>query len=660
MRWSAGVFVALVGLILVVGAGCRKVPTENNDRNRPPDTYLSAAPIDSISNGGLSRVPHRFRAQWAGSDVDGEVVGFFVAVTETTVDISNGRPFKLPSPRPSQYRFTTARESLFTFEVLEGRGTDREHALYVFSVDNQGKVDPTPAVTHFIARDPHLPGLTWTDAHATGTIYLSNGVGGVTPTPFYRDLTDGYELPQHAPFDTIPSGGNTWFGWRGFDTDFGSSISGYLYKMTEIDFVRADSTVLSSAYGPGTQNPEPLPIGLSVFRVRSIDEAGGTTQPDSLRRVFVNFSPDTWLSGPDPNDPVLTGSGHLFTDSLGTYFETYQDVANWGRAVDFPGNPLTDTLDMLPAERPVTDGLDGRVKTIVEQRTQIDGTVRNYIRSENDTIAFGSLLVARFGGADKDSPYNVRGGDPDSVSRLYRSGPANGSPVAFQARLVSVFPQGGSEEPPFSTPFPNVDPLDPLVNRTVLFTVDQVDNTGRAYLQFRAVDGDRTGDIRIGDVVRDTERFDITGDVLRSKIFTFYTNFQPGIQLLDPAPGNVLNPAGDRFTLSLRATDPDPDPSNPRQGGAYRAFYFGIRARIYFAGQDPGPEQGWQDPVRGFYVPEPGANFPYTSPISLDIVVPGDFPPGPATLEIEVVDNVERSKGRIIRVAVPVYWRVGP
>jgi hypothetical protein len=97
MRWSAGVFVALVGLILVVGAGCRKIPTENNDRNRAPDTYLSAAPIDSISNGGLSRIPHRFRAQWAGSDIDGEVVGFFVAVTETTVD-SRPAGFKLPPP----------------------------------------------------------------------------------------------------------------------------------------------------------------------------------------------------------------------------------------------------------------------------------------------------------------------------------------------------------------------------------------------------------------------------------------------------------------------------------------------------------------------------------------------------------------------------------
>src|SRR5262245_3172505 len=342
MRWSAGVFVALVGLILVAGSGCRKLSTENTDRNRPPDTYLSAAPADSIGGGGLSRIPHRYRAQWAGSDVDGEVVGFFIAVTETTVDMATGRPFRLPPPRPSQYHFTTARESLFTFEVLEGRGTDREHGLYVYSVDNQGKVDPTPAVTHFVARDPHLPGLTWTNATATGTVYLSNGMGGVTPTDFYRVLTDGHELPLHVPIDTIPSGGSVHFAWEGFDTDFGSSISGYLFKMIETEFVRVDSTVKSVGYGPGTENPAPLPIGLNVFRIRAIDEAGGTTQPDSVRRVFVNFSPDTWFSGPDPNDPAL--QGHLFTDSLGTYLETQQDAAHWGQAVDFPGNPLTDSL----------------------------------------------------------------------------------------------------------------------------------------------------------------------------------------------------------------------------------------------------------------------------------------------------------------------------
>ncbi len=663
MRWSAGVFIA-VSLILVAGAGCRKIPTENTDRNRAPETYLSAAPIDSIGGGGLSRIPNRYRAQWSGADTDGEIAGFFVAVTETTVDIVTGRPFRLPPPRPSDYRFTTARESLFTFDVLEGRGTDREHALYVFAVDNQGKVDPTPAVTHFVARDQHLPRVRFLVAEGIGTVYLLNaGGGGVTPQAFLRTLRDSLELPQHAPIDTIPSGGSVHFEWQGFDEDFGSRITGYLYKLIETEFIRADSSVTSVDYGtPFSPTPGRIPIGLNTFRIRAIDEAGGSTQPDAVRIFFVNFSPDSWFSGPDPNDPALAGK--LSTDENGTYFETLQGppADAWGRPVDFPGNPMTDTLNLLPAERPVTDGLQGRVKTIMEQRTLLDRTVRDYIRNEDDTVSYGALLVARFGGSDKDSPYSVRGGDPDSASRLYRSGPANGSPVAFQARVVTQFANGGAEEPPFSTAFPNVDVLDPLNNRSVLFTVDQVDNTGRSYMQVRAVDGDRTSDIRIGDVVRDAAQFERDGNPLRSKIFTFYTNFKPGLQLISPTSGAVLDPAGDRFTLTVRCSDPDPDPSNPRQGASlYNTMYFAVRARIYAAADTPGPEQGWQDPVLGYYVPDPDPLFfPYSLPINLEVVAPGDLATGPATLEIEVVDNIARSKGRIIRVQVPVFWRVGP
>ena len=656
MRWSAGVFVALVGLILLAGPGCRKIPTENTDRNRPPETYLTASPADTIAGGGLQRVPHRYRAAWSGADVDGEVVGFYVAVTETTVDQATGRPFKLPPPIPSDYKFTTARESLFTFDVLEGRGTDREHALYVFAVDNQGKVDPTPAVTHFVARDQHLPSVIFDLAEARGTTYAPDGAGGVVPVDFIRGLTDDHELPLHAPIDTIPSGGRVHFKWHGEDPDFASSIKGYLYKLVETEFIRGDSTAREVEYGtPAAPSPGPLPIGLNTFRIRAIDEADGTTQPDAVRLFFVNFGPDTWLSGPDPADPAV--APHLFTDSLGTYMDTDPST---GRPVDFPGNPMTDTLNLRPAERPVTDGYGGRAKTILEQRTLIDRTVRNYIRSENDTVAFGSLIVARFGGTDRDSPYDVRGGSPDSIARVFQSGPANGSPVAFQARLVTALATGGEISPPFSTPFPNLDPLDPLNNRAILFTVDQINDTGRAYLQSRAVDGDRTSDIRIGDVTRDALAFELTGNPLRSKIFTVYTNFRPGMLLASPTPGTVLNPAGDRFNISLRATDPDPDPANPRQSGSYNTMYFVIRARIYSNGDIPGPEQGWQDPVRGYYLPEVGPFFPYTSPISLEVVVPGDMATGPATLEIEMVDNVDRSRGRIISVLVPVYWRVGP
>ncbi len=662
MRWSAGVFVALIGLVLVAGPACRNIPTENTDRNRAPDTYLSAAPVDSVAGGGLTRIPHRYRAHWSGADIDGEIVGFYVAVTETTVEQTSGRPFRRPPPRPSQYQFTTAKDSLFTFTILEGRGSDREHALYVFAVDNQGKVDPTPAVTHFVARDQNLPEVRFQLAEGRGSFFASLPCGqtGVRDSVFTRALRDTFELPLHAARDTIPSGASVRFVWEGFDRDFGSSISGYLYKLTETEFVRVDRNFTSVDYGdPNGMNPAPLPIGLQTFRIRSIDEAGATTQPDALRRFIVNFSPDTWFSGPNPADPVMLP--HLLTDEFGTYFEPLDSV---GGVIPFPGNPLTDTLELLPAERPAMDGLRDcatgliKPKTFVERRTRLDRKIRNYIRSEDDTVAFGSLIQERLGGFDRDSPYVIKGAQ---AGRVFQSGPPNGSPSTFRAHVVTLFPDGGSEAPPLSTPFPNFDFLDPGRNEAVLFTLDQITATGRGYLQALAVDGDRTLDGRTNDPIRNVAEWEAEGnDAMRSKILTFYTNFNPGLLVPDPRPDSVVNPPANRFNVTVRVTDPDPDVTlAPISGSPYRTMFLTVRARIYTAGDPPPPSVGWQDPVQVRDVPQANS-FPYTQPYTLEIIVPDDLPEGRAILEIEVADSSERNKARIINVPIPIYWRTGP
>jgi hypothetical protein len=653
MRWSVGVFVVLIGVILVAGPACRNIPTSNTDRNRAPETYLTAAPADSIAGGGLERVPHRFRASWSGSDVDGEVVGFYVAVTETTLSAS-GFPFRLPPPKPSQYRFTTSRDSLFIFSVIEGRGADRQHALYVFAVDNQGKVDPTPAVTHLVARDQNLPEIVFLEAVGRGTIYnlLPGGVG-VMPQDFARPLTDATELPLHAPIDTIPSGGWVRFAWRGFDRDFASYITGYLYKLVETEFVRVDTTVTSVEYGRGFgANPNPLPIGLNTFRLRAIDEAGGTTQPDALRQFFVNFSPDTWFAGPD----VAVLAPNLMQDSLGWYFPL---VPNSTEPLDFPGSPIgADTLVSLPAERPDKSPVTGELlNTFVEMRTLIDRTLRYYIRSQNDTLGYGSFVIVRLGGLDKDSPYAVGGGSPTDTARVYRTGPPNGSPVAFQARIVNKFASGGQDNPPFVTPFPNKNFLDPSNNPVVLY-MGQVSSTGRSYLQARAVDGDRTPDIRIGLPIAFV---DGAGDAhpLRNKVLTFFTNFRPGLLIFSPVANEVVNPPDNRFEILLRASDPDPDPANPRLSSQYLTMYFRFRARLRTAGDNLAPEEGWQDPFQGVFDPVP-AFFPYTQEVKLQIVVPNDFAPGAHTIEVEVADNTDRAQARIVNVEVPFYWRTGP
>lgn len=669
MRWSAGVFVALIGLILVVGSSCRNIPTENTDRNRAPETYLTAAPQDSIQNGGLVRIPHRFRAQWSGSDIDGEVIGFYVAVTETTIDN------RLPPPKPSQYVFTTARESMFTFSVLEGQGNDRQHGLYVFAVDNEGRVDPTPALTHFVARDQFLPGIIWVDAHWEGTIFLPAPGGGVMPVSQSGNLTDGPELPLHSPRDTIPTGSRLFFQWRGFDRDFASAIIGYHYKLTETDYVRVDSTVTAVDYGTGFgPNPDPIPVGLRSFRIRAQDEAGGTTFPDSVRQFVVNFSPDTWFAGPYPNELA----GNLLTDSLGSYFP----LDGNGRPVPFPGNPLLDTLSTFPADRKPTDGMSGRPnKTFIEVRTLIDKTLRYYLREEGDTVAFGSSLFFTFGGSDKDSPYvprgNVNAVAPEST--LFKVQPANGSPVAFQAKVFTRTPRGGGEDQPFTTPFPNANVLDPFFNPSINFAFREVRSTGLMYLFGRSVDGDRAVDGRISSQVEavvdagniacdcdkngqncDFEGNDTERCRLRTKIIVIPTNFNPGLLIVSPLANEVLNPAGNRISIIVRATDPDPDPANPGGSQQYRPMFFALRARIYAADDELSDEEGWQDPLRAnAEVPDP-AFVPYTRPLQLELDVPTTLPDGLAIIEIEVQDNTDRTRARIIRAPIQIYWRVGP
>src|SRR5688572_354867 len=671
---SAGLFAVLIGLILVTGSGCRELSTENTDRNRAPETYLSAAPVDSVSGGGLTRVAHRYRAQWAGADIDGEVVGFFVAVVETTLD-ENSRPYRLPPPIPSQYKFTTSRDSLFIFSILEGAGSDRQHAFYVYAVDNQGRVDPTPAVTHFVARDENLPGIRFLRAEGTGTIYEFGPGGSLVARDINVLLRDGTEVPPHAPYDTIQTGGAAYFAWKGEDKDFGSYITGYLYKLVENGLGRGDSTSTSAEYGTGFgPSPGPIPIGRNTFRVRAIDEAGGTTQPDSVRQFYVNFSPDTWFAGPDP----VALANEVIHDSLGIYLPA--DSLGASLPFDFPGNPFgADTLEILPAERKAMDGLgpfDGvnagrpwagnltrefRPKTFLHGRTLLDKKFRWYIAQEGDTVALGARLTFRLGGFDKDSPYAVRGGTPDHPSPVLRSGPLNGSPVAFQARLAYQRVTGGAIQTPFTTPFPNIDVLDPFGNPVILFHVERVDVAGTGFVQIKSVDGNRTSDDRVGDPINEISQMT---EAMRSKVMTFPVNFKPGLMTISPVENEVVNPPGERITVTVRATDPDPDPTNPPSGTnpLYIPMYFAVRARVFQEGQEPGPEEGWQDPVLGYYSPDvvtPGA-YPYTTPITLDVVVPPTVPAGPAILEIEVADNNAQDLRRVIRVPVRFHWRVGP
>jgi hypothetical protein len=87
MRLRVGLLLCLFAVIVVVG--CRKPLAPNIDRNKAPETWITAAPFDTITlDPALPRpspttIPIRFHVYWAGSDVDGNVAGYYWAVVET-------------------------------------------------------------------------------------------------------------------------------------------------------------------------------------------------------------------------------------------------------------------------------------------------------------------------------------------------------------------------------------------------------------------------------------------------------------------------------------------------------------------------------------------------------------------------------------------------
>lgn len=127
---------ALVLLLSVAGAmvlSCAKDPVDV-DRNRPPQTFLVGAPIDtSAADVGYN---YRIHLYWRGEDPDGYVVGFLYSWDDSSI---------------GAFRFTTRTDSVFELAVNDsevissGSGipqTSRYHTFFIRAVDNLGKPDP--------------------------------------------------------------------------------------------------------------------------------------------------------------------------------------------------------------------------------------------------------------------------------------------------------------------------------------------------------------------------------------------------------------------------------------------------------------------------------------------------------------------------------------
>ena len=611
MRFRAGPFLFLS--LLLIAIGCRKPLTPNVDRNQAPETWISAAPQDTLTTRDpqgnplpptVGTIAVRFHPYWAGADRDGEIAGFYYAVVETLPlpppGLTNVPP--LPGPKPQDYRFTTKTDTTFIFTVSEA-ATDRQHAFFVYAVDNQGKPDPTPARVIFNALDRFPPLPVIESATGKGPIYRVDGNGVVTVKDTTVFITDSLTIRNFAsaPRETVGVNARLDFSWHGEPTIAGTYVTGYKYKLDESQFVSVDSSVHSVSYNTGV-NGDIIKPGKKVFTLRVIDQAQGSRETN--RRFLLNFPPYTWFSGPDSNG-VDKRNASLVPVASNQWGERWIDgPPNWGSADrrtsqswTFPNSWLScDSLVKRPGERPER-------KTFVEIWDP-DGSGpakdRVFVRSENDTVHLGSFVILYNGGSDLDSPYNVRVSSldpelPDTAfcgvgkPALTPAGP-NGSAIGFRS-VVRTFkePNGPISQLPFSNPYPVFDPLSTVHNSTTS-SVNEMTESGRAYAWVRAIDGNGSEDESVGEgreLVRAVESGAATDSqrtVRNHHVLTFYVDKSPALLLTHPA---FLPKVGQTYTnrqIAFNLVADDVDWYDPNYGTGGRSNRQVLRWRVWILG----------------------------------------------------------------------------
>jgi hypothetical protein len=657
MRLSARIVLCLLAFSLAVASGCRKPLTPNVDRNEAPETWITAAPLDTLTARDQWRnpldptkpaepttIPVRFHMYWAGSDKDGAVAGFYWAVVETTM--VDGTP--LPGPKPGQYNFTTKTDTTFMFTVSE-LILDREHVFFIYAVDNQGKVDPTPARFYFNAKDRFTPRpvIGPEDAWATGDTVTLSATG--EPVPMLRRvpkfILDSLPPNDTRPRDrdTVPAHSRLDFRWRSEITQAGTFVSGYRYQLDETKMQDADAATTAVSYGTGLPGSAEVSSGAKTFTLHALDQSGGAGI--TSRYFYMNYVPETWWAGPDPaRFPVSTD---------GEYNSRSVDVTTWpagGAGSAFITNPVgalasalgetsfgPESLKFRPSKRFPPNYLTARPESWLRTFYEVFNG-RLYARSEFDTVHMNSVVILWNGGYDKDSRYNpviardsVGPTDPDLrfTETSVRTGPVveadglAGSPIGFRSLIITkLTPLGLKNSPTQSSIYPLYDPGS-VYRAARLGAYWRMIQAGKAYAVARAEDADGGLDNSVKNPVTVADAVDGGGGTpeerrARREVLVFYVNKAPALvrtgspQFL-PTEGQTINTS--QWTFNLRGMDLDPmDPS--QRGGSKGGLVIRYKVTLY------------QATTRGEYV-----SWTYTTPTgpyiyTIGEAVPLNFIPG--------------------------------
>lgn len=641
--------------------------TPNVDRNKAPETWITAAPFDTITlvRGQVplpSTIPIRFHVYWAGSDQDGAVTGYYWAVVETLPVAPEGGTPSLPGPRPNDYHYTTRSDSTFIFSVAEDF-PDRQHAFFVYSVDDKGKPDPTPARFIFNAQDRFPPLPIFDEAVGIGTVYFFDADGVLRSEEKTFNITDRVD-PQNptsskAPRDTVPSGARLRFRYHANIRVAGSIVKGYRFKLDEAQLQpkNLDSLfhkniveyhVPQAESDPAREGADTQPVatGIKIFTLRAVDQANGSL--DSTRRFQLNFAPDTWFAGPDPDNnappwQTLPGTG-----------EKYALLVNGPSGLPpggLPGSLMSpDSVQILPVNRPPH-------RTFLEVYKD---TV--FLRHEYDTVHLGSWVIIHNGGFDKDSPYLVHvaegaPGVPDGP--VLRADRQNGSPVGFRSLVTNwLSPNGPLSQTAQSRLYPFFDPND-VLHFPRIAAYHPMTQSGTAYSLQKAEDGDGTRDNRVDDARRAV----LSGNPqLRPLVLVFEVNFPPVLKTDDvafrPKPLDTFNSRN--WDMRIAAADRDPFTSGALIGGPTDSPTLRLRFKVTGKDTDGNPLV-FQDPVptgvQQKYVFSGGV-------LDVNMLVPSNLASGLVTLTIELCDctfcELNPGEGRCITQDIQVNYVAPP
>lgn len=337
------VFGLLAVCVAVMSFSCRRNQPSLIDANRAPETELWYAPLDS------TEYEWDVHLYWRGVDFDGIVVGYIWTITDTL----EANPLLRWNPAERSIDLQSGRITTRTDEVIgftaytnvEGVGLRKNRqAFHIAAIDDNGVIDPTPAVVEFVATVGKLPTIRF---HTTITSW----------NPAARTFERKTKLYNPAvPPDTVGMFRPLSISYRGFTTN--GVVTDYKYTALTSGIVVDGQDVWSSAtvenpdtlrYFPNRddaslENGFELSSGSFRFVSQCRDESGAESAVDSrtykegVVQVVVNYEPDTEIYGVENLVYLAEGQGPTYTELI-NFSDDYPDTVpydSWVR-VDYRG-----------------------------------------------------------------------------------------------------------------------------------------------------------------------------------------------------------------------------------------------------------------------------------------------------------------------------------